>query len=363
MYKRSGATDIRAFVGILIGLVVVIAVIAVLRLDTTGEKGSGLGSDFEYDLEQLAKIDPNLILYEESAQPISTGFITTHAVATDSNNIIYVAGDNSIRVFSGSGNMLDEIELPEAARCLAFETADVKDGASESFKIYVAMRDHVEIYNRQGKLLARWQSLGDDAVLTGIAVAGNNVFIADAGNRIVLRYDTAGTIINRIGLKDEERNIAGFVIPSPYFDLAVGRDGLLRVVNPGVHRIEAYTFEGDLEFWWGEFSSGVKGFCGCCNPVNFAILHGPGPSGADDSFITCEKGLTRVKIYDPDGNFVGVVAGPEQLVEGDKVEICDTPAKCQIGGFDIAVDADGRVLVLDTIKNIVRIFTRIENLS
>ena len=274
-----------------------------------------------------------------------------------------MAGDNAVRVFDDGGNLLKEIELPDAPKCLVIETVGSEDGTSESLKIYVAMKDHVEIYNSQGKSLARWQSPGDNAVLTSIAVSKNNVFVADAGNRIVLRYDTTGTIINRIGEKDENRNISGFVIPSPYFDLAVGRDGLLRVVNPGVHRIEAYTFEGDLEFSWGEFSSGIKGFCGCCNPVNFAILSGHDPAGADDSFVTCEKGLTRVKIYDPDGAFVGVVAGPEQLVEGGKVESCETPAECQIGGFDVAVDASGRVLVLDTIKNIVRIFSRIEDPS
>ncbi len=361
MCRRLGATDIRVFIGILIGLVVVIAIVAMLRLDTTGEKGSGLGTDFEYNLQQLAKIDPKLILYEESARPIETGFETAHAISIDSRGAIYVAGDHAIRIFNDGGKLLNEIELPDAPMNLAVESAD-EEGTSESLKVYVAMKDHVEVYNNAGKMLAKWQGPGDDAVLTSIAVSKDKVFVADAGNRIVLGYDTTGTIINRIGEKNEDRNIAGFVIPSPYFDLAVGRDGLLRVVNPGVHRIEAYTFEGDLEFSWGEFSSGVKGFCGCCNPVNFAILPGSDFSGADDHFVTCEKGLTRVKIYDPEGSFVGVVAGPEQLVEGGKVEI-DTPAECQIGGFDVAVDASGRVLILDTIKNIVRIFSRIEDPS
>ena len=363
MDRRLGATDIRVFIGILIGLVIVIAVVAVFRLDTTGEKGSGLGTDFEYDLEQLAKIDPNLILFEESAKPINTGFETTHAISIDSHGIIYVAGDNAIRVFEDKGKLLNTIKLPEAPMSLAVETIEGEDNTSDNLKVFIAMKDHVEIYNGQGKSLAKWKSPGDKAVLTSIAVSKNNVFVADAGNRIVWRYDTAGTIINRIGDKDEDRNIGGFVIPSPYFDLAVGRDGLLRVVNPGIHHIEAYTFEGDLEFSWGEFSTGVKGFCGCCNPVNFAILRGPDPAGADDSFVTCEKGLTRVKLYDPVGSFVGVVAGPEQLIEGGKVEACETPADCQLGGFDVAVDASGRVFVLDTIKNIVRIFSRIENPS
>ncbi len=58
--------------------------------------------------------------------------------------------------------------------------------------------------------------------------------------------------------------------------------------------------------------------------------------------------------------FVGAVAGPEQLVEGGIARICHFPADCQAGGFDVAVDAAGRILVLDTIKNVVRIFARRE---
>ena len=359
MDRLLGALDIKAFIGILIGLVIVIAVVAVIRLDTTGEKGGGLGADFEYNLEQLGKIDPNLILFRESAKPINTGFEMTHAIFIDSQGAIYVAGDNAVRVFDDGGKLLNEIKLPEASMSLAVETTG-DDNTSEDIKIYIAMKDHVEIYNSRGKSLARWQSPGDKAVLTSIAVSKNNVFVADAGNRIVWRYDITGKIINRIGRKDADRNIAGFVIPSPYFDLAVGRDGLLRVVNPGIHHIEAYTFEGDLELSWGEFSSGVEGFCGCCNPVNFAILHGSDPAGANDNFVTCEKGLTRVKIYDPIGSFVGVVAGPQQLIEGGRGELCETPAECQLGGFDVAVDESGRVFVLDTIKNIVRIFSEIK---
>ena len=119
--------------------------------------------------------------------------------------------------------------------------------------------------------------------------------------------------------------------------------------TPGMHRIEAYTFDGNLEFWWGEFSSKVEGFCGCCNPVNFVILE-------DESFVTCEKGLKRVKIYDPEGAFVGVVATPEQL--GGIARICVLPEECQTGGFDLSVDDKGRIFILDTVKNIVRIFSK-----
>jgi hypothetical protein len=303
-----------------------------------------LGKEFVYDIEALTKVDPSLIIYEEPENPIPTGFTQSSgiAIARSSPSHIYVAGDNAIKVFSEERGLVDEIKLTSSPQCLAIGV----DGS-----IYVGMKDHVEVYDGQ-KQLASWPALGDKAVLTSIAVYKDNVFVANAGNRIVIRYDTAGKIVNHIGRKDKDKGIGGFVIPSPYFDLAVGGDGLLRVVNPGRHLIEAYTFEGDLEFSWGTRSAGIEGFCGCCNPVNFAMLD-------DDSFITCEKGLTRVKLYDADGKFVGVVAGPKQLVQGRQCRICNIPALCQVGGFDVAVGTGGQVFVLDTIKNVVRRFSKI----
>jgi outer membrane protein assembly factor BamB len=323
---------------------IAIGVVAIVKLDTTGKKGSGLGDEFTYDLEKLGKIDPNLILYEESAPVIDTGFSVSHSIAVATDGSIYIAGDKAIRKFAESGNMLSEINLADTPMCLTVDD----DG-----KIYIGMKDHVQIYDEQGKQAVIWQNLGKDAVLTSIAVSKNDVFVADAGNRIVYRFDITGKLINRIGAKDKDRNIPGFFIPSPHFDLAVASDGLLRVVNPGNHLIEAYTFEGDLEFSWGKFSNvNIEGFCGCCNPVNFAIL-------ADESFVTCEKGLVRVKIYNQDGIFAGAVAGSKQLT-GKAGRVCMVPAECQSRAFDVAVDAKDRIFVLDTNKNVVRIFTKIK---
>lgn len=334
--------NIKKIIPIFIILVLIAAIFALSRLDTTGRTGSGLGEEFVYDINAIAKIDPNLILYEESVEPIGTGFTSSHAIAVASNGMIYVAGDKAIRIFSENGQMRQEVKLSAEPRCLAI--------ANDS-KIYVGMKDHIEIYNPKGEKLATWESLGRNAILTSIAVSKNDVFVADAGDRIVIRYDGDGNIINYVGEKDKRKNIPGFVIPSPYFDLLIGGDGLLRVINPGCHRIETYTFSGDLEFWWGKFSNSLEGFTGCCNPVNFAMFE-------NGDFVTCEKGLVRIKIYDPNGGFIGMVAGPEKLAEEGVARICYFPEDCQKGGFDVAVDTGRRVFVLDTLKNIVRIFSR-----
>jgi hypothetical protein len=329
-------------VAMLVGAAMVVAAIAVMKLDVLGNKGSGLGKQFTYDIEKLAHVDPNLIMYEESTEPINTGLSASHSIAVDSQGSMYVAGDKTVRKFSAAGDSLAGIDLTAQPRCLSV------DGDAN---VYIGFTDHVEVYTAEGQLKANWDSLGSDAILTSIAVWKGDIFVADAGNRIVVRYNKSGEVLGRIGEKDPDRNIPGFVVPSAYFDLVVSKDGLLRVVNPGRLRVEAYTFDGDFEFSWGRASVDIDGFCGCCNPVNIAVL-------PDGGFITCEKGLIRVKVYSDEGAFTGVVAGPEQLAPAGTSRICTLPEECQLGGFDVAADTNGRVLVLDTIKNVVRIFTR-----
>ena len=341
MKTRYGKISSGVLAAIVITLAIIAGITAVVTLDVTGKKGNRLGDEFVYDLKGKEAFDPKLLIYEELLPGIETGLADARAVAISSDSNIYVAGDEIVKIFDSHGKLLAEIKVGGQARCVA--VAD--DG-----KIYVGLKDRVEVY-QDSKRIAQWPKLNADAVITSIAIDREDVFVADAGNRVVLRYDMQGNIKNLIGQKDAEKGIPGFVIPSPYFDIAVGGDGLLRVVDPGRHKIQAFTFAGDLEFSWGRASIGIEGFCGCCNPVNFAI-------DSEGNFITAEKGLLRVKIYDPEGEFVGVVAGCEQLSPDKTCGACAIPADCQDGGFDVAVDKDGKVYILDASNNTVRVFTK-----
>jgi hypothetical protein len=348
MNRLHGKTQPRVLVGVLIGVAIVLAIVAVLMVDVTGRSGSGLSQAYNLDVAALAKFDPNLIAYKEELPPIATGFQRSRALAVDANGLLYVAGDNEVRVLDRKGQVQRIIKPQGQPQCLAVSA----DGT-----IYVGLRDHVELFDAAGQHVASWKSLGKRVFLTSIAVTRSDVFLADAGNAVVIRCDTTGNVINRIGAKKtataDSSPSSAFVVPSAYFDLAVAPDGLLRVVNPGLTRIDAYTFDGDLEFSWGHGSPRIEGFCGCCNPVNIAVL-------PDGSLVTAEKGLIRVKIYDPDGTLKCVVAGPDQLVEGGASRVFENAADAEASGFDVAIDSPQHVLVLDTIQNLVRIFVRTE---
>lgn len=322
-------------IGTVVAMALLGALFAMVRLRSPAQQQLGLGEAFTYDMGVLRQTDPRLILYHET-EKLSTGFETAVAIAVGPNDRTYVAGDRSIRAFDSSGRRLLEVDLPDGPRCVTVSA----DG-----NIFVGFREHVEVYSSEGRLGDQWPSLGPQSLLTSIAVSDGHVFVADAGRRRVMHYLISGELVNSIGQKDEAQGVAGFVVPHPYFDLAVGTDGLLRVANPGRHRIEFYTFDGVLELWWGEVSMQIEGFAGCGNPVNFALL-------PDGRLVTCEKGLPRVKIYTSQGMFAGVVAGAEQFpdyrfdgVSGDGNR-----------ELDVAVDSRGRILVLDTAGQIVRIF-------
>jgi hypothetical protein len=143
----------------------------------------------------------------------------------------------------------------------------------------------------------------------------------------------------------------GFVVPSAFFEASISTDGNVKVANPGRHRVETYTPDGNFLNAWGHASMAIDGFSGCCNPANFTIL-------ADGRLVTSEKGLNRIKIYRPDGEFEGVVAGPDQLIEDEALaeRAC---RDCRVGfGMPVAADSDGVVWALDPVSESVRAFTR-----
>lgn len=293
---------------------------------------------YEYKVDHLFKTDPKHLLYEIQNSlrlPVEDG----RRVAVGPDDQIWVSAGRKVLVFTNRLEKLREFETLDVVRALAVDAGGL---------VYLAVKDHVEVYDVEGRRREPWNVPGPNTWFTGITVAKKDVLAADARNRVVLRYDKTGRLVGRLGEKDVSRKIPGLVVPSPFLDVEMAPDGLLRVTNPGRHLVESYTLEGELVGSWGKTSMGVEGFCGCCNPINIALL-------PDGRYVTCEKGIPRVKRYSAKGDFEGVVMGPESFPEGLRTGAVLNKWDGSMAGLDAAVDSQGRVLVLDQVSNTLRL--------
>jgi len=289
-----------------------------------------LDKAFVYDVSRYRVIPAGRIGYREVAQ-VETGLEQVTALAVGPEDQIVVGGDGQVLVLSPDGAPRETIPTGETPLALAISPTGL---------LLVATRNQVGRCELRAPLRRLFTLPGEKSRITSIAVAGEFIFVADAGSRGVWRYTSSGEPRGRIGDKDPDRDIKGFAVPSPYFDLLVAPDGLLRIVDPGRHLIRAFTTDGHLEVSWGRASFALEGFSGCCNPSHIAML----PNG---SFVTSEKGIPRVKVYDADGGFVTAVVGCDGL--NTEYEPCE-----------VATDRKGRILVLDPGKKVVRIFEPLE---
>lgn len=290
---------------------------------------------------RFPKPGPNL-LYDttpfEQVDDVETRFVETgrivpeiedpQAIAVGPDGRIYVAGKKAASIHDEDGAELMRFELSGPATSIA---------VSGHRAILLGLRDHVEVLDLEGVVQAEWESLGARAYISSIAVSDEEVFVADAGNRVVLRYDHEGVLLGRIGEADPDRDVPGLVVPSPYLDIAFDDRGTLWVANPGRLGLENYRSDGGLITSWYRPSLDLDGFSGCCNPSHIAFR-------SDGKLITCEKGLVRVKVYDAaSGAFEELVAGSNLFPKEQSVR-------------DLAVDAKNRILVLDPRQNAIRIF-------
>ena len=335
-------------VGVLIVAAVGVAIWAIFAGDPTGQTGSGLGAQWQYNTENLRPIDASLLTWKQTLAFDSRASRPIGVAA--GAEAIYVVDADSLRRFSRTGELLERTEGLDEPLCVAVGA----DGT-----VFVGLADGRIWLGKNGQSRT-WPAPADKCQPTSIAVDGERVFVADAGNRIVWRMDRDGLDrkrLARIGRPDSDAD--KFILPSGYFDVAVAPDRMLRVVNPGRQRIEAWTMDGDREFTWGRSHTDLDGFAGCCNPANITIL-------ADGSVVTAEKGeLPTVKVFVPDeagaeanGKLDSVVASHEQI-KG----LWDTPAAATAGedvrrGPDVAVDPAGRVVVLEPMSSKVLVFER-----
>ncbi|NOR75773.1 MAG: hypothetical protein GQ525_11510 [Draconibacterium sp.] len=314
--------------GIVIFLIVLaVVIVGVIVGDFISKRPDKMAPNpFDYNLDEFKNVDESLIHYKETKN-FKIGFEEPAGI-TLANEKIYLVGDKKLKIIDFAGKLLSEIELFDKPH-----TVEVADD-----KIYVAFEKQIQVFDEAGELLQELNFPDDNSYITAVAIQNENIFVADAGTRKIMHFTLDGEKLNEFDGKTDEEGSVGFIIPSPYFDMDINEDGELWLVNPGMHSLENFNSDGSLRTYWKSTSVRIEGFSGCCNPAHFTFL-------PDGSFVTSEKGLVRIKIYKPSGEFSGVVAAPNKFV--DKIE-GQAP--------DIEADELGNIYALDFDKKVLRVF-------
>jgi sugar lactone lactonase YvrE len=251
------------------------------------------------------------------------------AVAGD-GRAVYAVGDSRVAVFDPDGTLLRRWDTTHPGYSVAVDPQG---------KVWAGQAGQIEIFDAAGVLVDTWHDDQRLGLVTALGFTAGGVLAADAVARCIRHYDRAGNFRNNIG--DRHRK-GGFHIPNGVVDFAVDRQGVVHVANPGMHRVERYTADGELVGRFGRFD-GVdpEGFGGCCNPTNVAVAN-------DGRVMVTEKAGPRAKVYDPEGHLLAVVAAGEAF---------DPAAK----NMDLGVDDRGRIFVADTIRRRICVFEPVDS--
>ncbi len=251
-------------------------------------------------------------------QKISGHFAgTLRALCVDGNDLLYAAGGSRVSVFDRGGGLLRKWSTAKPATAVA---------VAEDGSVYIGEAGQIEKFDSGGRLVDTWRDPERLGEVTAVGFVRDCLLAADAKDRSIRRFDRFGRFLNTIG-KDNRTH--GFLIPNGVLDFSVDGE-IVYAANPGKHRVERYSPEGQLLGHIGRFDwLDPSGFPGCCNPTNVEV------AGGGQLYVT-EKAGPRAKVLGADGRLIAVIA----------TNVFDPASK----NMDLAVDSRGRVYVADPVK-------------
>lgn len=231
-----------------------------------------------------------------------------NAVTVSENGNIILGGESFIMCFDPDFNLLWEMntEMPVTAL------------TNSGNEIYAAVQEIILVLNGKGEQLEEWGPYENNSLITSLTSNKRFVAFGDAANKVVFILDKNGIVKSLIGISD-----VPFIIPSPYFDVALDDKDTLFVANPGNRRIEKRNTDGMLISSFGKQGIEPDAFAGCCNPSHFTLVPG--------GFITSEKGINRIKILNKNGEFIEFVSSANNFVPSMPLDIASTDGKTIYG--------------------------------
>lgn len=267
--------------------------------------------------QPAAQADPEEKWKIENSIHVSEG--SMKAIACSDRGLVYAGGDSFINCYNSSSKLLWTVKTPYPVTSLA----------ASGDTILASSAELIIVYDSKGKLLEEWGPFEDKPMITSVSLNAGNAAFADAGNRTVYILDRKGAVVSMIGQNDDQ-----FIVPSPYFDIALDDEGHIFVANTGMRRIEKRKISGELISTFGEPGTAPDAFCGCCNPSHFTLFPG--------GFVTAEKGLNRIKIMTAAGEFREFVSSKDRFMASIPLDVAASGSSV----IYAANPADSKIYVL-----------------
>jgi hypothetical protein len=312
-------------------VIVVILVLGFIYIFNKGSKNKNKKinrNEKRYSAGQLHYVDESLMLYKQK-KVFKSYFDSALGIVFDSENNLYVCGNDGVRKFDSKNKFIEHFYFKESIRCMAF---------SPKVGLLCGSATEILILNTDGKFIKKLAN-SKWGLINSIITIDGYLFIADRTNRVVWKCDLNGEILLSFGSSSSDK-INGLVIPGIHLDLAISQDKLIYVSNPGRHQINSYEMDGKLKAVFGRPSFKHEGFCGCCNPVSIAVID-------DQSIMTSEKGIARVKSIAVNGDLLGVIAAPIDFKNNKHAYTIDSLQR-----------EDGFVYLLETETNNVWVYEK-----
>ena len=205
---------------------------------------------------------------------------------------IFAATSESLYIYDMSGKQQSKLSIGRI----------VRDMAIYNNEIYLLYPTKIEVRGFNGDIIREWEACSDESDYCSMTAFAGGVFVTDAHNKNICQYTLEGGFKRFINSPDE------FIVPSYSFGIT-NFDGKIYCSNPGRHKVECYTVDGEFVSSFGESGVGQGEFGGCCNPVHLTTT-------ASGDIITSEKGIPRICCYGSDGRFHATLLDKEALGYG-----------------------------------------------
>jgi len=237
----------------------------------------------------------------DTTYKVTLGELTS--VTVSPGGVIYLGGDTFLISLDSNLHPLWTTDPGQVVTALAV-SGDT---------LFASTDQTIMLFSKNGEPITEWGPYEIKSYITSLAANSKLVAFADAGTKRVYILKKNGELYSMAGVTDDR-----FVIPSPYFDVALTED-LMYASNPGNHHLETWSLDGHKLSEFGESGIEPASFSGCCNPAHFILVPG--------GFVTAEKGLNRIKVLDGNGAFVEYVSADNHFIPSVPLDVAAAGGK------------------------------------